>query len=359
MRRIIVTYNYLTLCRSLQYTQYKWYKDDNIIIYMNLICEIPNKVKEDNNIKTIECDNLDKKRGFNLINGACLIAKKLTKTCIEEIGTEKEVEFVCFRDNEVQEATVIKTLRAEKNRSIKIVLMEEGNGLYANTRISTRYNFIKRIIYLLNRVSVYPLKDRTQGMNEMIDKVICKNPAFFLRKRKDVTVEKLNDMFTVEFNNYFVSSISPEFLNRKYDYVFLSQPFTDYRSNFKELLDNHKKLYPQIFSILSKYGTVLIKPHPRDDFNYKLYENNRVSVISDDLKMVPFECLIGALGNPQIVSMYSSACFNINNNKKSIFLGKIFGIPDIQNLFDNDLLQRNNIVLCDDIEEFENTINKS
>lgn len=63
MNRIVLTYNSLTLCRALRYTELVWGKDNTVILYMNLVNPIPQKIINDYNIINIETNHLDKKKG--------------------------------------------------------------------------------------------------------------------------------------------------------------------------------------------------------------------------------------------------------------------------------------------------------
>ena len=358
MKYIVFTYNILTLCRAIKYTEKQWGKENTKIIYTDLVSPLPEQFKKDYNITFLSSNNLDKLRGIHAIVESCQHAKsawRLVDNFIKE-DIEKKYTLVIFRDNEVQESTIIQKVKKRYKNQIEVWLIEEGSGLYALDKVPIRYRLLKKIIFNLFNVSLYSLKNLTQGMNPNVDKIICTDINDIIsQKNKLAFKEKMIDIFTEDFNSYIVNSvIGDKYKESNFDYVFLTQPFTDFRANYNEVLQSHEDLLPLIFEVLSKRGKTLIKLHPREQYDYSQYAGENVILL--DSKDLPFECMMQMYSYPQMISMYSSASINIKTQKPSIYLFKLFNIPGTEKLFPTDYFTKNNIILCNNIEEFSKAL---
>lgn len=359
MKYIFFCYNTLTLFRSMKYAKDIYGLSNSAIVYSNFVADIPPKIRTDFNIRYVESGLLNIRcKGLKLHVRSAIVTNKIWKIIANEMIENEENRLIVFRDNEVQETTFIERSIKMHNKKIEIWLMEEGAGLYALKRDEVRFRFLKEIIYMVTGCSLKSLtKNYTQGMNPNVQCVICSRPNEFLNKRNDVLTEKLIDVFTSEFNRYLMSVSSDyEICKVKYDYVFLTQPFHDYRDEYEKLMRIHENLLPQIFDILRKKGKTVIKLHPREQFDYAKFSGNGVDLPNKFVQQLPFECLIQAYGNPQMISMFSSTCINIKTDKPSVFLGQLFEIPGADALFDDTFYRVNNIILCKTIEEFEKAL---
>ena len=358
---IVFCYNMLTLTRSIYYADNVWGRKHTHIYYSDVFSKLPPKIKKDYSISVISRDGLDKERGVRAIIDSCLWTRDLCEQIEKTTSNYDDITLVIFRDNELQEASLIDHLKHRCKCSIQICLFEEGAGLYAKSKAPTRYRSIKRVIYSIFRLSKYSLLDRTQGLNENVNVVICNKPEEYLAKRTNdngIIVEKMENVFTQELSEYITESIIENTVStRKYDFVFLTQPFTNFRDDIESLNETYEVLLPKIFSILSQRGEVLIKLHPREEYNYSKFANEHIFVSTEQEKSVPFECLMTNYGYPQMVSMFSSVSFNISTTKPSIFLYKLFRIPHSASLFNEDDLAERNIIVCHSIEEFDEVIN--
>lgn len=359
MKYIFFCYNTLTLCRSMKYAKDIYGLENSVIVYSNFVVDIPLQIVTDFNVRYIESGLLNIRfHGLKLHLQNAMVTNKIWKTIKSELSENEDNVLIVFRDNEVQETTFIKRALKKSNRNVYIWLMEEGAGLYAFKRPKIRFRSLKKIIYMFTGCSSESLVNNfTQGMNPYVHKVICSKPTEFLNKRDDISTEKIIDVFTPEFNQYLINVTGDcKISNNKYDYVFLTQPFHDYKNEYERLLKLHETLLPQIFDILRKRGKTLIKLHPREQFNYSKFSGNGVDLPSGFIQQLPFECLMQAFGNPQMISMFSSSSINIKTEKPSIFLGELFEIPGATDLFDESFYHANNIIPCKTIEEFENAI---
>lgn len=360
MKYIVFSYNLLTLCRTLHYTNTMWGVENTVIIYSKLVTPLPEKIKNDYKIIYISGGKISEKRGFKLIFAGCSLARKVSNKISRLIGSDnQEYTIIIFRDNEVQEATIMEKISEGFPGRVHFNIMEEGSGIYAQYKIPIRYLKIKKLIYRMKKVSLYSLLNRTQGENLIIDKIICTNPEILMKRynNREVLFEQMEDVFTKDLNLYMIDALAKKNDNQKtFDYVFLTQPFTDFRDDYDELLERHLKLLPVIFKTLSQRGKTLIKLHPREKLDYSVYTSENVSIVSEEIKDVPFECLMQMYGKPQMISMFSSVSCSINTNKPSIYLWSLFDIPGTEKLFSNEYYSSNNIITCSTIEDFERAL---
>lgn len=360
MKYIFFCYNTLTLCRAIKYAKDVYGLDNSSIVYSNFVSDIPKRIVDDFHVRYIESGLLNIRfKGLKLHVKSVIVTNKIWKIINGELSENEDNVLIFFRDNEVQETTFISRVKKRTNKKVEIWLMEEGSGLYAFRRSKVRYRILKKFIYTLAGCSLESLTDDfTQGMNPRIKKVVCTKPREFLNKRNNVVAEQMIDVFTPEFNTYLLgtSGQREDGNSTKYDYVFLTQPFHDFRDNYNRLVKTHELLLPIVFDILRKKGKTVIKLHPREQYDYTKFCGNGVDIPDGFVQQLPFECLMQTFGNPQMISMFSSACINIKANKPSIFLGQLFEIPGAESLFDDEFYKVNNIIPCKTIEEFKKAL---
>lgn len=362
MKYIFFAYNLLTLSKAVRYTDEVFEKKNTIIIYSNFVSDIPEKIQLDYKIIFIESNLLNNgSKGLKLLYKTCQITNKVWKViddCImKSVG---EVTFIVFRDNELQEMTWIDRASKKYQSRISFWIMEEGAGLYALKKTPIKYKIIKKLFYIFTNVSCEYLLNYTQGMNPKIQKVICNKPENYLIKRNhNVEVEKMIDIFIPSFNDYFLKIFFDDYKStEKFDYVFLTQPFHEFRSAYDKLIKIHNELLPIVLNELKKRGKVLIKLHPREQFDYSKFIGDKVTLATRTEQNLPFECLMQMYGNPQMISMFSSVCLDLKTEKPSIFIGEWFQIPGVENLFDEDFYINNDIIRCKNYEEFKNSLFK-
>lgn len=359
MRFIAFAYNLFTLSHIIAYTNDVWGRENVDIIYSDIANAIPPTIIEDYKIHYIPANGVLERRRIDAIICSCRLSKQIWKEadlCISK--TKEEVTLVVFRDNEVEEATLIELAFKKYESRMHLWIMEEGAGIYAQERPAVRYLAIKKLLYNLFGVSRYSLENHTQGVHPCVEKVICSNPELFKNKaRSNINIENTRDVFQDRLNKYLIKSVcGAEKSERKYEYVFLTQPFDMFRDEYGKLLELHNRLLPEIFRILSAHGNVIIKLHPRENYDYQKYQNDRVNVSSEQEKILPFQCLMQYYDSPQMISMFSSASIGVKNDSPSIYLFKLFEIPGVNKLFDEKFYKENNIIACNTLKEFENLI---
>lgn len=348
MKYIVFCYNTPTLCRAIRYVDTVWGKENTHLIYADLVSPMPEMIKNDYSVTVLNTDGLDRKRGFSLIFGSCDSANRLWHVVLDIVNSiNDELSLVVFRDNAIQEATVITRIKRIKP-SASIILIEEGAGIYATSGLAPRYKLIKTIIYRLYGIDSYSLSGSAQGMNKYIDRIICAHPESLTQKvSPNVKIEQIIPIFTQVLNEYIIRAhLGRATAEQLYNYVFLTQPISDFRRNYDELLASHQLLLPKVFEILSALGNTIIKLHPRENYDYTQFVGEHVAISSKEESVLPFECLMQYYGNPQMISMFSSTSMTIKSPKPSLYLYKIFSIPGVEGVLGKDLLDKNNIIAC-------------
>lgn len=361
MRYIAFAYNLYTLAHVLAYADKEWGKENVDIVYSDIATPVPRTIINDYNIRFVPANDVLTRRRLDAIICSCKLSVLLWKTIDKLISNKNDqVTLVIFRDNEVEEATIIENAIRKYKDKTTICLIEEGTGIYAKSKPPIRYRFIKRVLYWLYRVSGYPLKNLPQGMHPSVDCIFCSNPDLMKEKRVEntnISIKKIRNVFNKELNDYLIQSVcGTRKSEKKYKFVFLTQPFDMFRDEYENLLITHNRLLPEVFRVLSEKGNLIIKLHPRETYDYQKYKNDCIDISSEHEKILPFQCLMQYYDFPQMVSMFSSASVGICPNKPSIYLFKIFKIPGIENLFNDKFYKDNSIIACESIKELESII---
>jgi len=361
VKYIAFTYNIFTLAHILSYTDNSYGRENVSIVYSDIASMLPEVIRNDYKIHFVPSNDILSKRRINAIICACNLSLRIWKVVDKILSSNsEETTLIVFRDNEIEEASFIEKAIKKYGEKVHVWVMEEGNGIYAKEKNPIRYLKIKQILYKLSGVSSYSLQNKTQGLHPSVEKIICSKPYVIREKLSlDIELETKKDVFTRELNEYLIKSVCGQQVKSKhYKYVFLTQPFENFRGEHDELIESYKKLLPLIFKILSERGRVIIKLHPRETLDYSLYLNDQIDICTDEEKILPFQCLMQYYDYPQMISMFSSACAGIDNTYPSIYMYKIFNIHGIERLFSEEYYKTNHIIACSDIEEFKSQLAK-
>lgn len=350
MKYIVFAYNIYTLAHAIYYSEKVWGNDCTRIIYSDIATQIPEVIINDYNIKYIPANNVLLKKGIACSLSACKLTNSIWLILKQMIDcSQDEITLVVFRDNEVEEATLIDRCAREYGNRIQYWLISEGNGIYAISKERLRYKTIKKIIYKCFGVSLYSLENLPQGLNRNINRILCQKPDLIKDKVGDqVQLEKVKNVFDNELNDYLVSTFSG-IKKQTYRYVYLTQPF-DFAT------DEQLQTLQMIFKAMCAKGNVLVKLHPRDQRDYSQFAMDKLDILSSNAKFLPFECLINYFGYPQIVSMFSSACVGNYYGKPNIYVYKLFGLKEINHIFDDEFYKENHIINCDNLEQLKKVL---
>ena len=361
MKYYVYAYNYLTLYKALTYAENEWGFRNTSIIYTTFAEDAPRGLLDGrcnyHIITKEECIRSNTGLCLNYIN-RLKIDKVLSSKIVSIIkseGQNDEICYVVFRDNWDRDVLTINLVK-RTFRNCKIILIEEGLGLYA-TNVKTKQNVLymcKKLVHLVMGVPTYSLEGFTHGLNPGVDEIICKYPELLYKKVKNprITIKKEIELYNKSYCQNFVNNILkmgiPE---TTYRFVFLTQPL--FPNNDNKSNEQYDEFLRQIFSFTKQYGPVLIKPHPKDKWDYHPYLTDKIDLCDPHLTKCPFECLMGYYGNPQTITLYSSAGCSIDTGKPNIFLYDMF--PDLirKDIFDEDFINNNNIQRCSNMQEFK------
>lgn len=241
-----------------------------------------------------------------------------------------------FNDTEPISWKLMKEIK-KKNKESKIVLIDEGTGLY-NFLSSKKDSNIDIIKSVFTRLVGNEIKYRPIGMSKEIDVIVAKEPnqipSIKSKGKKIVkqTIEVLYNERTVE--EFMIAFIKEnfDFYNVQNDIktvLFIDQPISEYINPVNSIA-NEEKFMIELFSNISRDINIIIKPHPRDDFSkYKniLKHFSNVSVVKGKLALAPIECLLAIFRNTTILTYNSSAGINakyINPKIRVCFIYPVF-----------------------------------
>ncbi len=354
MRYIAITYNYLTLGKALVYAKNVWGCENTQIIFLPTVSDLNTDSFKELDIIKVGLPKIFHHYGFiSDIRQSISLAKNIVSLIDKLIENhfDDDFTFIVFKDSEIRNCCVINSLK-KKYRNSHIILMEEGMALYSlprTTSISVK-SIIRSSLMLLCGVPKYFIENHPMGCNPAINRIICSNPDA-LKKRgvsKNAVLEKEIDVFSRENCDYLLKNLFKiNFKEHIFDYVFLTQPIYP-RSKVADA--EYDKFLKELFSVLTKNGSVLIKRHPRDKWDYSSYKNENVEISENNVSHIPFECIMGVYGRPQMLTLFSSAAFNSLSNKKSIFLYKL--LPgSLRAQIDEQLIKNSNSVICESFSE--------
>lgn len=368
MKYFVYTFNYVTLHKAIIYGNQKWGIENTFIIYTTFNAPPPQALiqgKYNNLIVDSMKYELDVHlKGFTIINdlvSAKRIVREFEKYIIQnEPDFSQKICLVVFRDTRTREILLIDKIK-KKYKNVEVILIEEGLALYAKTsnNVAAGNNFIKKTIFRLAGVPILAAFSLRHGYNPMTNRIICSRPQLLIGTSLDKgnNVEQQIDVFSKENCDFFITNVLMQKIDNKvYDYVFLTQPI--FPSQNDNLNSKYQTFLEKLFSITSKYGTLLIKQHMRDTWDYSGFVSKTVHVCPLELSKCAFEVLSGHFGNPQFITLYSSAACNLNNNKPSIFLYDFFSEIINENIFTEQFIMDSGIIRCKTYDELEDNLCK-
>ena len=359
---VFIVYNSLTLCKALYYCERNGLKQNADIIFNEGVLKTPEKLRMDYNVYSIaykydpsKQEHFQKiiyvlKENYNAIKARQILSKIIRR------NRNNELYLYIFKDRSVREATCIECLHKLKQKNGNVIMVEEGYGLY-NYNVTPMSLLHKTINYIMG-VSTYPCIGLPYGLHPLLNFVICNSPILLKRKYhyfnyNNVEVLQQENIFDDYYCQAYFKYLSDQFhaSECKYEFVFLTIPWDDGCLSCTE--EEYCKFLKQLFDALSDIGNVLIKRHPRDNYDYSIFKNNNV-YFKPEYDIIPFEALYSVLGRPIMVAITSSCCA-CDKDKKSYYLSGAF--PNL-NAESNDYLLDNNIEVCSSIHTLIRSIKK-
>lgn len=222
-----------------------------------------------------------------------------------------------FNDNEPVTNKLIRMTKKNDTNN-KVILIEEGIGVYENTIIK-QLNLRQKLRVLFTGILGSPMQYKAVGDNEHIDFAIVEKSSIYanLEKARKQRVLVQNKKLIFSHADSFLKVIGyNSTLLKRYDVLFIGQPFNE----FGEVVDQEETYLQEIFEITSKYQLrVIIKPHPREDASkYNRHLNEYIAVCDDSVSKLPIECIVSTTGVNLVITFNSSAGVNIGNSNQQI-----------------------------------------
>ena len=158
-------------------------------------------------------------------------------------------------------------------------------------------------------------------------------PRYLLKKCSKYSyhedLNKLSFQEYSEFVDFFMPEIDFGKINFKKSVLLITQPHSEDDIMSEE---SKIKLYKKIYNEFGDDKFLIIKPHPRERTDYRIYFDN--AVVLDPV--FPLEVLNGVLTEkiPKGITLYSSSLYNCNFIDEKLFLGIDYD-PDVKKVYSN------------------------
>lgn len=369
MKYVIYAFNYLTLSKTIRYVDSIWTRTNSLILYTNTVSRLPSAIAEKYNCILYDYDD-DNVQQYSLLKKTSFAVRLFWKVLCEFASKDENVTLVVYRDNQFIECSMIDRFH-KKFRFGQIILMEEGAGLYLNDFLIEYHmdcdNFLRKILrktkYKFYGLTSSSTPGKPFGYNPFINRVVGSKVEGLRERYKGtgVIVEQQIDVFTPEFSRTFVENvIDHEIVPVEYDYVFLTQPVIELIGGTeKEIIDIYESFLLWFFGHIGKGKRLIIKPHPRDDYDYSKYTNEKVALCDKEMNKLPYECLSAFWKYPREVTFCSSACINSKSNQTGIYMYKLLKNNLVGDTVDKQYVNDNCIFVCESEDQLEKILNEA
>ena len=310
---IFSCFNLYTLCISYAYSEYLYnhFGFHSTILWRDTVLKLPHSILEnyEGDIKTIPVSPITNDHNTNKFSKLRHLKKekKLRKHFLLKyfsINTGTDILFV-FKDNSMYDIEIIRFYR--KFSKGKIVLIEEGNGIYESSRgFETFHNKIKRFILDLPKET-----SKAQGQSKLWDFVICKYPELFNKtNNRDIVLQQSKIFDSKYLTKFFKLFPINQTANKNFDIIYFSQPLSEDGHISKE---QEIQGLNTIFNNIPLELHVGIKLHPREERNkfdtlVKKFPN--IELLDQIFQDLPGEMLY-FFSKPILLTPFSSVATNI------------------------------------------------
>lgn len=329
-------YNLYTFYVSFAYSEYlkEFFQLNSTLIWRNTISQLPDNLLVNWN-GTVEIlpsftINDNRWRKNSVVRKTWHENKCINKFLNKFSATNDKIDFVfIFKDNCFYDIKIVKFFKFKSKA--KIVLIEEGNGIYTSScKKILLGNEIKRLILGLPKETLYG-----QGQSNLWDYVICKYPELFNKTNNRDIVLQQSKIFDSKYLTKFLKSFQiNQTVNKNFDCIYFSQPLSE-----SGLITNNQEIQA-INTILASLPTnkkIGIKLHQRENCNkfdevIKKFPN--VEILDQILQSLPGE-MIYFYFKPILLTPFSSVATNIlfqDPNATIILLYKYFSLPGKTNI---------------------------
>ena len=202
------------------------------------------------------------------------------------------------------------------------------------------------------------------GENDLISYAIVGDVELYNK------LDKAQKQLVIRQNKIAIYSKADQFLSRlgmscddylDYPVIYIGQPINEYG----EMVECEEEY---ITSLINTFGKILIKPHPRDlkgKYDNLIKQHKDCKVMRNELSVLPFESLVGALNIELVISVNSSAGVNIAKtfpNIKCIFTYAMNEAKACMEMMNNGYVEMNtelfvspynNILIPESMEELK------
>lgn len=326
-------FNLYTLYISFVYSEYlrEYFGFHSTIIWRGTILKLPPNLHASWNVTIASIPIFSKMNGYVPSKVATFINIHTNKGNVKKIlyahfeVVKNAGLLVVFKDNNYLDIEVIRFFK--KYSEAKIVLVEEGNGLYASScgQIPVRTKLIKLVLGLPKETSY------AQGQSNLWDYVICKYPDLFSKTKKREAILQQSNVFCKKYMVSFLKLFSNnQTINHDCDCIYFSQPLSEDGLVSKE---QEMQGMSTIFDNIPLELHVGIKLHQREKRNkfdelVKKFPN--IEILDPIFQDLPGEIMYN-YSKPILLTPFSSVATNImfqDLDAVVILLYKYFPLPE-------------------------------
>ena len=217
----------------------------------------------------------------------------------------------------------------------KVILVEEGIGLYRNTKKRSNFVFTHFGKLLFGN---YFINTSRIGESEFVNTILCRFPNKLTEKQKEKNIKKMNNIsFKTLAKNVGINQI----VGKTW---FIGQPLVE-----DGVLSEER--YLRIIKLLSEVQKIIIKPHPRE--NWEKYQKINCKIIKES--EIPIELLICNDNITNVFTFFSSAVISLSylNNIQTYALYKLEAMDNIVSENIESIFKDNNVRVVEQFEELE------
>jgi len=379
MKVVFICYNYYTLGKavSLIESEYKTYHCS--IIFKETVNPFPSNlyklcdiaIVRESDIKTFSKKSVEGRGSTNILQRKIqitkqwifqlLYCKKVYYEARRRIPKNEKSILIVFKDNEPAEDAIINWIAKKRSGQCRVILIEEGFDLYRSGKKEKEKNRIIKLI--ISKVLIVPnmaMYCFHQGMHTKIDEIRCSSPEHFknVRPYAKMKIVKERNIYTPDFSKYYCNLLLNGRMDliKKYDdcdFVFLTQALIE-----NGIVEKNKYLrsLAEILQVLSRYGTVLIKAHPREKTDYSQFISDRVKICPSQLNILPFQALYAILGRPRIITFYSSGITIEGMAKPPVYTYKLLDNEKIDIMMSDLFKITDDVTICNSLDELQETL---
>lgn len=316
------------------------YNEDNCILIVGKgISEEVIEIFIKRSYKTVRIEDISKISG-NLIykiNQYFKVLKKYRKIS-SEFG--RKYDLYTFLDNNLLNQILINW--SNKNNCGKIILLEDGIGLYRKLRknsVVKKCGILSSIKLALLKLIDVNYSNIYQGENYKVDIIYCSRPDLLQNSK----CRSINEIVK---ERKFKLNVDKE----SFQYLIITQPLSE---DNEISVNMEKDFYIDLINRIEPNMTIGVKLHPRESrYKYEyLKQFNNVKIL--DKSDIPFEMLAEYIEMKNILTISSSSVLNfVRDDVNIVFLYRCIGLKNEKEYSVIELFNGENVTILDKLEGF-------